>query len=47
MLATSIVLSCRPRGDRAPTITRAEFIREMKSELNKGIIQLQNANVSP
>ena len=32
-LATSVVLSCRPRQSHRGTITRAEFLRLLKAEL--------------
>ena len=46
-LATSVVLSCRPRQDANGVITRGEFLRELRAELSTGISQLQSANVSP
>ena len=36
-LASSIVLVCRPRGTNAATISRREFIRELKEELTEAL----------
>ncbi len=46
-LATSVVLSCRPRDQEAPVVSRAEFIRTLRRELNHAMEQLQSANISP
>ena len=46
-LATSVVLSCRPRQEFCETITRGDFLRELRIELKQGVSQLQSANVSP
>lgn len=46
-LATSVVLSCRPRQEPCGTITKGEFLRELRAELMRGVSQLQSANVSP
>lgn len=46
-LATSVVLSCRPRGQEAPVVSRAEFIRTLRRELSDAMEQLQSANISP
>lgn len=46
-LATSVVLSCRPRDPSSSTITRTEFLRKLRFELSEGVSHLQNANVSP
>ncbi len=45
-LATSVVLSCRPRT-KTNSVTRGEFLRELRVELRNGVAQLQAANVSP
>lgn len=47
VLATSVVLVCRKRELSAESITRAEFIRNLKRELPSAILELQAANVSP
>ena len=36
-LASSIVLVCRPRDKDAPTISRREFLRELKDELKEAV----------
>ncbi len=46
-LATSVVLVCRKRTNKAQTITRAEFIRELKQDLPKALLGLQRANITP
>lgn len=46
-LATSVVLSCRPREVDAENVTRNEFLRTLRRELRDGARQLQAANVSP
>ena len=47
MLASSIVLVCRPRASDAPTATRREFIAALKSELPQAVAQLQRGNIAP
>ena len=46
-LATSVVLVCRPREKGAETVTRVEFIRTLKRELPKVLLELQKANITP
>ena len=46
-LATSVVLVCRPREKGAETVTRVEFIRTLKRELPKALLELQKANITP
>jgi putative DNA methylase len=46
-LANSVVLVCRRKEASAESITRAEFIRLLKSELPLAITELQTSNVSP
>lgn len=36
-LASSIVLVCRPRANDAPSISRREFLRELKDELKEAV----------
>lgn len=36
-LASSIVLVCRPRDSKAPTISRRDFLRELKDELKDAV----------
>jgi putative DNA methylase len=47
VLANSVVLVCRQKDKSAKSITRAEFLRALKSELPPAISKLQSANVSP
>ena len=46
-LATSVVLVCRRRELEAGSITRAEFIRELKRELPPAIHELRKAGITP
>ena len=46
-LANSVVLVCRIREAALGTITRAEFIRQLKVELPKAIADLKAANITP
>ena len=46
-LASSVVMVCRKREAFSESITRSEFIRELKRELPKAIKELLLANVSP
>ena len=46
-LANSVVLVCRKREVALGTITRAEFIRQLKTELPKAIGDLKAANIAP
>ncbi|BBZ96180.1 DUF1156 domain-containing protein [Bradyrhizobium diazoefficiens] len=46
-LASSIVLVCCKRSPDAPTVTRREFMRSLKSELPKALAQLQRSNIAP
>lgn len=46
-LANSVVLVCRQRGQAAPSITRAEFIRELQRELPSAVEKLKAANIAP
>ena len=46
-LATSVVLSCRPCADDAGSVTRHEFLRELRKELREGVRQLHAANIAP
>lgn len=46
-LATSVVLSCRPCADDAGSVTRNEFLRELRQELREGVRQLHAANIAP
>jgi len=46
-LASSIVLSCRPRTPNAPLATRREFLSALKSELPDALKHLQRGNIAP
>jgi putative DNA methylase len=47
VLASSIVLVCRPRAADAPTATRGEFVNALKAELPVALGQLQRGNIAP
>lgn len=46
-LASSIVLTCRPRPADAPAATRREFLHALKSELPHALRRLQQGNIAP
>ena len=46
-LASSIVLVCRKRPENAPSITRRNFLAELKRELRVAIKKLQSSNIAP
>ncbi|WP_445809440.1 DUF1156 domain-containing protein [Yoonia sp.] len=46
-LATSVVLSCRPRTAGAETVSKSEFIRALKRELPAAMREMQRANIAP
>jgi putative DNA methylase len=47
MLASSIILVCRPRFKEAPTATRREFVATLKKELPEALRHLQAGNIAP
>ncbi|MFH0902948.1 MAG: hypothetical protein V2A73_20155, partial [Pseudomonadota bacterium] len=47
VLASSIVLVCRPRAADEPTSTRREFVAELKAELPAALAHLQRGNIAP
>ena len=47
VLASSIILVCRPRATSAPTATRREFVTALKSELPISLRHLQEGNIAP
>jgi putative DNA methylase len=47
VLASSIILVCRPRAVDAPTVTRREFITALKAELPVALAHLQRGNIAP
>jgi putative DNA methylase len=46
-LASSIILSCRPRADDAPLATRREFLVALKRELPDALKHLQRGSIAP
>lgn len=46
-LATSVVLSCRPKPANAGTVSRSEFIRSLKRELPEAMREMQRVNIAP
>ena len=47
VLATSVVLSCRPRTATAETVSRSEFVRSLRRKLPKALSEMQHANIAP
>ncbi len=47
LLASSIVLVCRPRAADAPLATRREFLSALRAELPQALRLLQTGNVAP
>ena len=47
VLASSIILVCRPRAASAPTATRREFVTALKVELPVALAHLQRGNIAP
>jgi len=46
-LASSIVLVCRPRPEDARTISRREFLNDLRAELPTALANLQRGNIAP
>lgn len=46
-LASYIVMVCRKRDDNAPSITRRQYIQELKRELPNALEVLQRSNLAP
>ena len=46
-LTSYIVLTCRPRSENSPIITRREYLQVLKRELPNSIIILQHSNLAP
>lgn len=46
-LASSIILVCRKRDEYAKTITRRDFINQLKQELQPALSKLQESNIAP
>ncbi len=47
VLASSIILVCRPRAVSSPTATRREFATALKTELPQALAHLQRGNIAP
>ena len=47
VLASSIVLACRPRPEDAPAISRRQFVHELKRELPKAVRRLMEGGMAP
>lgn len=47
MLASSVVLVCRPRPEHAPIATRGEFVSALRRELPQALRLLQRGNIAP
>src|SRR5207244_6883005 len=47
VLASSIILVCRPRAASAATATRREFLIALKAELPAAVADLQRGNIAP
>ena len=46
-LASSVVLSCRPRSAHAPSATRREFQARLRTELPQALTHMQRSNIAP
>ena len=46
-LASSVVLTCRPRPAEAATVSRAEFVSELRSRLPEALELLLQSNIAP
>jgi len=47
VLASSIVLVCRPRPDDAPTTTRRDFVNALRHELPPALHEMQSGAIAP
>lgn len=47
MLASSIVLALRPRPDSAETTSRRSFVHELRAELPRALVELQQGSIAP
>jgi len=47
MLASSIVLVCRPRPDDAAVISRRDFVNLLRQELPNALREMQSGNIAP
>lgn len=44
-LASSIVLVCRRRAEDAPTVSRTQFIKELRAEMHNALMDMTNGDV--
>ena len=47
VLASSIVLVCRPRPEDAPMTSRREFVNLLRAELPAALREMQSGNIAP
>ena len=47
VLASSVILVCRPRPADAPTATRRDFLAALRAELPRAVADLQRGNIAP
>ena len=47
VLASSIVLVCRPRIEEAPMTSRREFLNSLRQELPNALREMQSGNIAP
>ncbi len=47
VLATSVILSCRPRSVNAPMTSRREFVNALRRELPAALREMQSGNIAP
>lgn len=46
-LASYIVMVCRMRAENAPSVTRRQYLQELKKELPEALLILQRSNLAP
>jgi putative DNA methylase len=46
-LASSIVLVCRKRPEQAPSVSRRDFVNQLKLEMKAALVELQDSNIAP
>jgi putative DNA methylase len=46
-LASSILLGCRKRPEKAPTVTRADFLRVLRREMPEAVDKIRRASIGP
>jgi len=47
MLASSVVLVCRPRSQDAPVMSRREFVNQLRNELPPALQNMQSGSIAP